>query len=129
MIHGSMDKWIHGSMDPWKNGSMDPWIRVPLLHETILLQEMCAPPTRNPIFSRNVCHSCTKPYFSKKCVPLLHETIFFSRNVCPSCTKPHFFKKCVPLLHETTFCSINVCPSCTKPYFSAKTPKAARADT
>ena len=27
------------------------------------------------------------------CVPLLHETMFCSRNVCPSCTKPYFSAK------------------------------------
>ena len=57
---------------------------------TKLFQEMCAPLTRNHTFSRNVCPSCTKPYFSEKCVPLLHETTLF---------------RCVPLLHETIlFC-------------------------
>ncbi len=59
-----------------------------------------------------------KPHFSKKCVPVLHETTLFremgapltrnhtfSRNVCPSCTKPYLFEKCVPLWHETIlFC-------------------------
>ncbi len=41
---------------------------------------MCAPLARNHTFSRNVCPSYTKPYFSKKCVPLLHETILFCKS-------------------------------------------------
>jgi len=53
---------------------------VPLLHETTLFQEMCAPPARSHTFPRNVCPSCTKPHFSDKCVPLLHETILFCKN-------------------------------------------------
>ncbi len=94
-----------------------------------MVREMCAPLARNHAFSINVRPSCTKPLFSEKCVPLLHETILFremcaplarnhtfSINVCPSCTKAYFFDKCVPLLHETTL-------------FCKKTPKAARVDT
>ena len=87
---------------------------VPLLRETILFQEMCAPLARNHTCSRNVCPSCTKPRFFKKCVPLLRETTLFR-------------EMCAPLARNHTF-SINVCPSCTKPYFSAKTPKATRVD-
>ena len=53
---------------------------------------MCAPLARNHTFSRNVC-------------PSWHETTLLSINACPSRTKPHFSDKCVPLLHETTlFC-------------------------
>ena len=76
---------------------------VPLLHETILFQEMGAPLTRNHTCSGNVCPSCTKPYFSEKCVPLLARSHTFSINVCPSYTKPYLFRKCVPLLYETIF--------------------------
>ena len=41
---------------------------------------MGAPLARNHAFSINVCPSCTKPHFSEKCVPLLHETILFCKN-------------------------------------------------
>ncbi len=41
---------------------------------------MYAPLARNHTFPRNVCPSCTKPHFSDKCVPLLHETILFCKN-------------------------------------------------
>ena len=76
--------------------------RHPQLPHLLQTHWLCAPLARNQAFSINVCPSCTKPYFSKKCVPLLHETTLFAINGGPSCTKPHFFKKCVPLLHETT---------------------------
>ncbi len=53
---------------------------MPLLHETILFQELCGPLARNHTSPRNVCPSCAEPHFSKKCVPLLHETTLFCKN-------------------------------------------------
>ena len=57
-----------------------------------------------------------KPHFSKKCVPLLHETIFFQEMGAFLHEATLFQEMCAPLTRNHTF-SRNVCPSCTKPHF------------
>ncbi len=52
----------------------------PLLHETTLSQEMCAPLARNHTCSRNVCPSCTKPHSGTQEFAEFAE--LFPRNPC-----------------------------------------------